>query len=223
MTTQAEAPLPNVLSRLEALVKHHMEQYDPSHDWAHVDRVRNVALDIGKTLPGADIAVIEVAALMHDLADAKYSQSGSLPDNVTRVLDEAPASELSRDQIDLILRIVPAVSYSTEKKLRAAGGWGDWHNTCVELHAVQDADRLDAIGAIGVLRCAAFSGAKNRILLEDEPNTPGNSCEGHFYDKLLKIKDLMKTKAGHQEAEKRHATMVAFLGALNLERNLWHQ
>lgn len=122
---------------------------------------------------------------------AKYSESGSLPDNVTRVLDEA-SSELSRGQIDLILRIVPAVSYSTEKKLRAAGGWGHWHDTCAELHAVQDADRLDAIGAIGVLRCAAFSGARNRILLEDEPNTPSNSCEGHFYDKLLKIKDLMK-------------------------------
>ncbi|KAL1405190.1 hypothetical protein Q8F55_008815 [Vanrija albida] len=221
MTTLPETPLPNVVSRVEALVKHHMQQYDPSHDWAHVDRVRNVALGLGKTLPGADIVVIELAALMHDLADAKYSQSTSLPDNVTRLLDEEPG--LSRHQIDTILRIVPAVSYSTEKKLRAAGAWGEWHDTCAELHAVQDADRLDAIGAIGVMRCAAFSGAKNRVLLEREPNVAGVSCEGHFYDKLLKIKDLMKTDAGRQEAEQRHATMVSFLDALNQERNLWYK
>lgn len=91
--------------------------------------------------------------------------------------------------------MVPSVSWSTEKKLRAAGEWSAWHDTCAELHAVQDADRLDAIGAVGVMRCAAYSATKNRILIESddaEEEQEGETAEAHFHDKLLKIKDRMK-------------------------------
>lgn len=100
-------------------------------------------------------------------------------------------ADVSPQQLRLVFKIVPSVSYSTEKKLKAANEWTPWHQTCLELHAVQDADRLDAIGAIGVLRCAAFSGARGRYLVEDKAEA-GPGCEGHFYDKLLKVKGWMK-------------------------------
>jgi uncharacterized protein len=93
------------------------------------------------------------------------------------------------------LQIVPNVSWSTESKLRKAGEWTDWHNTCPELHAVQDADRLDAVGAVGVMRCAAFSGVKGRRLLDDAEGS--DSAEGHFADKLLLIRDRMKVCLHH--------------------------
>ena len=99
---------------------------------------------------------------------------------------------ITTDQIELIGRIVPSVSWSTEAKLRKAGAWTEWHDTCAELHCVQDADRLDAIGAVGIMRCSAFSGAKGRILL-DEGDGKG-SAEGHFDEKLLKIRDRMKVR-----------------------------
>jgi uncharacterized protein len=98
---------------------------------------------------------------------------------------------LSAQQADLVLRIIPSVSWSAEQKMRGAGTWGAWQDACPELHAVQDADRLDAVGAVGTLRCAAFSGVRGRYLLEEAAGT-GVGCEGHFYDKLLKIRDFMK-------------------------------
>jgi uncharacterized protein len=93
-------------------------------------------------------------------------------------------------QVELILRVIPHVSWSTEQKLRRSDAWPSWAGSCAELHAVQDADRLDAVGGIGVLRCAAFSGVRGRRLLEEGGSTDG--CEGHFYDKLLKIVDFIK-------------------------------
>jgi len=120
--------------------------------------------------------------------------------------------------------------------MRADGSWGTWQDNCAELHAVQDADRLDAIGGIGVLRCAAFSGVRGRYLLEDKPGA-GKGCEGHFYEKLLRIREFMKTGVGREEAERRHAAvsfarrlgvrsgclltlqMVDFLAALDRERD----
>jgi uncharacterized protein len=108
--------------------------------------------------------------------------------------------------------------------MHAQGQWGAWHEACAELSCVQDADRLDAIGAVGVMRCSAFSGAKNRKLLAtDEP-----SAESHFDEKLLHIKDHMKvstligradeTEHGSKEAARRQETMLVFLESLRRER-----
>lgn len=99
--------------------------------------------------------------------------------------------DVSFAQLELVYRIVPSVSFSTEKALKAAGQWLEWHQTCPELHAVQDADRLDAMGAVGILRCAAFSGVRGRYLVEEQPGA-GPGCEGHFYTKLLTLKLMMK-------------------------------
>lgn len=109
------------------------------------------------------------------------------------------------ETIDRILSIIPSVSYTAETALLAAGEW-TWQKDCLELHAVQDADRLDAIGAVGILRCAAYSGATKRVLVEGE-DTGSKSAEAHFEEKLLKVRDRMKTAFGKEEAERRHQTV----------------
>ena len=98
---------------------------------------------------------------------------------------------ITSTQNDLIYRIIPSISWSTETKLRASGEWTEWHDTCTELAVVQDADRLDSLGAVGIMRCAAFSGVRDRLLL-DSGQDGVDSAESHFHDKLLKIKDRMK-------------------------------
>ncbi|AAW42027.2 conserved hypothetical protein [Cryptococcus deneoformans JEC21] len=214
MTTSAYSDL---IGRAEKLVKAHMAKYDPSHDWAHVDRVRKMAMTIARSMMdnGPDLLIVELAALFHDLSDYKYAKPGSptLPDLLFPILQ----LQIPDETIDRILSIIPAVSYTAETALLAAGKW-TWQKDCLELHAVQDADRLDAIGAVGILRCAAYSGATKRVLVEDE-DTGGKSAEAHFEEKLLKVKDRMKTAFGKEEAERRHQTMVHFLASLQAEKD----
>ncbi|KIR30608.1 hypothetical protein I307_03719 [Cryptococcus deuterogattii 99/473] len=199
MTTFAYSDL---IGRAEELVKAHMAKYDPSHDWAHVDRVRKMAMTIARSMDNApDLLVVELAALFHDLSD-KYAKLGSptLSDMLFPILQP----QIPNETIERILSIIPSVSYTAETALLAAGGW-TWQNDCLELHAVQDADRLDAIGAVGILRCAAYSGATKRLLVENG-DTGGKSAEAHFEEKLLKVRDRMKTAFGKEEAERRHQT-----------------
>ncbi|KAK1927723.1 hypothetical protein DB88DRAFT_479030 [Papiliotrema laurentii] len=197
-----------MLTEAEDLVRRHMAQYDPSHDWAHVDRVRRTALRIATTVhPAPDMLVVELVALFHDLAvPAKYGPTDALETTLEPFFQSATSSgSLTLAQQTLVLKIIPNISWSTEKKLRSQGAWSEWHKTCSELHAVQDADRLDAIGAVGILRCAAYSGAKGRKLVADEIGD--DTAESHFGDKLLLIKDRMKTAWGREEALKRHETV----------------
>lgn len=133
----------------------------------------------------------------------KYAKLGSptLSDMLFPILQP----QIPNETIERILSIIPSVSYTAETALLAAGGW-TWQNDCLELHAVQDADRLDAIGAVGILRCAAYSGATKRLLVENG-DTGGKSAEAHFEEKLLKVRDRMKTAFGKEEAERRHQTV----------------
>ncbi|KIR67463.1 hypothetical protein I314_01879 [Cryptococcus bacillisporus CA1873] len=139
----------------------------------------------------------------HDWAHDKYAKSGSptLSDMLFPILQP----QIPNETIERILSIIPSVSYTAETALLAAGEW-TWQNDCLELHAVQDADRLDAIGAVGILRCAAYSGATKRVLVENG-DTGGKSAEAHFEEKLLKVRDRMKTAFGKEEAERRHQTV----------------
>jgi uncharacterized protein len=121
---------------------------------------------------------------------AKYGETSSLP---TLLQPFFNTSDLPQSQIDLIQKIIPSISYSTETRLIKEGKWSEWHQQCPELHIVQDSDRLDAIGMVGVFRCAAFSGAMGRTLLGKGEGV--NTAEQHFYDKLLNVKDRMKV--GH--------------------------
>lgn len=121
---------------------------------------------------------------------AKYGETSSLP---ALLLPFFQSSSLPQAQIDLIQKIIPSISYSTETKLIKAGKWSEWHRTCPELMIVQDADRLDAIGAVGVFRCAAYSGAMGRVLVGKGDGV--DTAEQHFYDKLLNVKDRMKVSS----------------------------
>ncbi|KAK8865605.1 hypothetical protein IAR55_000749 [Kwoniella newhampshirensis] len=208
-----------LLGQAEALVRREMAKYDPSHDWPHVDRVRKMALKIAQTMtPTPDLLVVELAALFHDL-NGKYITSSS-PSLSTLLSPLLSLSPVTSDQSALVLGIIPSISYTSELRLSSSvpSQW-TWQSSCPELHAVQDADRLDAIGSIGIMRVSAYSGAKGRKLLEDEEMVKiGESAEGHFEEKLLKVRDRMKTVWGREEAEKRHQTMVHFLSDLERER-----
>lgn len=160
-----------------------------------VQRVRKTALHIARSIPptpayanGPDLLVVELAALLHDVRDKKYTTSDT--EDTPTVLHSLFSSVASVGGIDLITdgrshlisRIVDNVSWSTEKKLLESGQLEEWHETCLELHCVQDADRLDAIGAfgesavcwrisvtddqlsiiLGIMRCAAYNAASNR-------------------------------------------------------------
>ncbi|WVW80470.1 hypothetical protein I302_102452 [Kwoniella bestiolae CBS 10118] len=206
----------DLLNKAEVFVRAHMAGYDPSHDWPHVDRVRRVALKIAKTLdPQPDLLVVELAALFHDL-DGKYRTPTS-PTLSSLLAPFLSHPALSPSQSDLILQIIPSVSYTSELKLSRNGEW-TWQSTCPELHAVQDSDRLDAVGSVGIMRCAAFSCKANRKLLQDDEG--GGSAEEHFEEKLLRIRERMKTPFGKEEAERRHQTMVNFLSSLSKEKEL---
>ncbi|TFK84253.1 hypothetical protein K466DRAFT_553814 [Polyporus arcularius HHB13444] len=231
------APYPSkeeaiIVAAAEKLMVETMARYDPSHDAYHVQRVRKTALQLARavsaTLPDdkePDLLTIELASLLHDVLDKKYVSAEAAADPYAFFLPffQKAASESGLDLVKdgrarSIARIIDNVSWSTEKKRLAAGQIEDWHRQCVELHCVQDADRLDAIGAFGVLRCAAYSAATNRTLHvpRDDPSYD-SSAVAHFYDKLLHIREHLKTEPGRKLAEKRHQLMVDFLSAIDEE------
>ncbi|GHJ85709.1 hypothetical protein NliqN6_2111 [Naganishia liquefaciens] len=245
-STETEA----LVRHAEELVKEHMSKYDPSHDWYHVDRVRRTALKLAKSLQDdtearnegfvpPDMLLVELVALFHDMADAKYAETSSLETVLAPFLTSSlTESMLSKEQMSLLLSIIPRISWSTEKKLRTAGTWDDLvadmqrNGGWVELAVVQDADRLDAIGAFGIMRCAAYSSATNRPLcvpaISSETISRGSENEAHralvdssaiqhFHDKLLHIRNRMKTPLGKQEATRRHDFMLQFLEEVDHE------
>jgi uncharacterized protein len=220
----------------EELVKRHMAAYDSSHDWYHVDRVRRqgrlarCVLTLALVLAGiynkspltripADIVVVELAALFHDLFDRKY-QSVNGTDSADLVSWFAK-HEVPEAQASLVTRIVSNVSYSKEIALRERGEWTDWHNTCIELHCVMDADKLDAIGAFGIFRCGAYSGSKNLPLyLPKEHARRDWSAVGHFDDKLFKLEGMMMTETARKVAKRRTEIMRQTVERLEEEAQL---
>ncbi|XP_052206259.1 uncharacterized protein LOC127810693 isoform X2 [Diospyros lotus] len=160
---------------------------------------------------------VELAALLHDIGDYKYIRDPSEEKIVENFLEAEGVEESKRTEI---LSIINRMGFKEE-----VGGCGDT-NYSVEFGVVQDADRLDAIGAIGIARCFTFGGSRNNALhdpsikprsdlskdqyMKKEKQTSVN----HFHEKLLKLKDLMKTKAGQRRAEKRHKFMEDFLKEL---------
>lgn len=196
-------------SMLYELVRNFFEHDTTGHDWWHVYRVTRLALHIGKC-EGANIGLVEPAALTHDTDDWKLSGGKGYP-NAIRILSSAG---YTKQQVTDILAIVEQVSFK--------GAGVDTTPSSLEAKVVQDADRLDAIGAIGIARAFAFGGSKNRpIFLPDvEPVFHRNFDEykaaightiNHFYEKLLLLKDRMNTPTAKAIARERHDFMVSFL------------
>ncbi|OCH94395.1 hypothetical protein OBBRIDRAFT_817234 [Obba rivulosa] len=224
-----------VIQAAEKLMIDTMARYDPSHDAFHVQRVRKTAMHIARTMCDSsdeprkpDLLTVELAALLHDVLDKKYASEADAADPYGFFLPffqsvtSASGLDLVADgRARAVAKIVDNVSWSTEKKLRQNKLLEDWHRECVELHCVQDADRLDAIGAFGILRCAAYSAVTNNALQTpaEDPKHAASAIQ-HFHDKLLHIRERLKTEPGKKLAEKRHKLMLDFLQAVDEEYNL---
>jgi len=163
--------------------------------------------------------VVELAALFHDLFDAKYTSV-----NAGHHLDLSSwlrGHDIPESQCSLITNIIANVSYSNEIVLRQNGGWTPWHESCVELHYVMDADKLDALGVFGIFRCAAFSGSRNiPLYLENDDPMYLKSAVGHFEDKLFRLEDMMMTEVGRTVAKRRTAVMRDVVQKMNEEADL---
>jgi uncharacterized protein len=182
------------------------------HDWFHTDRVRRVALRLAGE-ERADPVVVELAALLHDVDDWKIRdgdhQAG--PREAARKLQQWGASPDLAQQVATII---------AELSFKGAGVQTPMSS--IEGGCVQDADRLDAIGAIGIARAFAFGGAKGRplhdpshrpVLHESFETYKKNSGPtlNHFYEKLLLLRDRMQTQAGRRWAQSRHAFLESFV------------
>ena len=183
-----------------------------SHDWFHVERVWRTALAIGRE-EGADLLVVELAALLHDVADWKFAggdhEAGPRASEMwLSVLGVSPAV------IAHVCSIISGLSFK--------GAGVATPMPTLEGQVVQDADRLDALGAIGIARAFAYGGHKGRALYDPAiPPQPHDSFEAykkssgptinHFYEKLLLLKDRMNTRTGKRLADGRHAFMTKFL------------
>jgi len=165
------------------------------HDSAHTLRVYHNALLIAESEPSCDLEVVSLAALLHDVDDHKLFQTSNNA-NARTFLN---GMQVPSERIDTICAAINSVSFSQNRGRRP---------TSIEGKIVQDADRLDAIGAIGIARTFAYGGERGRSL---------ESSVQHFYDKLLLLKDELNTPAARTIAESRHAFMEAFLAQLEIE------
>ncbi|SJL09839.1 uncharacterized protein ARMOST_13220 [Armillaria ostoyae] len=213
-----------IIEAAEKLMVDTMARYDPSHDAYHVQRVRKTALAIAHALPVLpDLLVVELGALLHDVLDKKYVSAELAADPYSFFLPFFETHKTSIDLISdgrarLITQVIDNVSWTTEKKRRQTGEWAQWHEECAELHCVQDADRLDAIGAFGVMRCAAYNASINRPM-HTPPHDPalGDSAIQHFSDKLIHIQERLKTEPGRSMGQKRHKLLLDFLASIEDE------
>lgn len=204
-----------ILKRCEQDVRTIYEQMDASHDYQHIERVYANAEAILKTEPEADREVVLLAVYLHDVSDAKYAETKEAEERILNGLD------LDESKKQHIREIIASVSFNGGNELEAK---------TIEAKIVRDADRLDAIGAVGIARTFAYGGAKGRKLYDDTEEARGEmtvdeyrskstASVTHFYEKLLLLKDLMVTQKGREMAEERHAFMVSFLHQLQKERD----
>ena len=193
-------------------VKEQLEGAEGGHDWFHIERVWKNAKLILKT-EKADALVVELGALLHDIADSKFHNGDETvgPKIARKFLEDQHVSEAIITHIE---QIILNISFK--------GGNFDQPFRSRELDIIQDADRLDAIGAIGIARCFNYGGFKKRPLYDPEitPNMNMSKADykkstaptiNHFYEKLLLLKDRMNTNTGRKIAEERHAYMEGFL------------
>lgn len=193
-------------------VKQELKGAEGGHDWWHIERVWNNAKLIAQTEP-ADLLVVELGALLHDIADAKFNNG-----------DETIGPRKAKDFLQR-LKVPAAVADHVEKivaNISFKGGNFTAAFHSIELAVVQDADRLDALGAIGIARAFHYGGFKNRVIYDPaiEPNLQmtrelykNNTAPtiNHFYEKLLLLKERMNTGTGKRLATERHQFMQAFL------------
>ncbi|MGL4653996.1 HD domain-containing protein [Cetobacterium sp.] len=186
----------NVIEYSKEYVKNRLINEKTGHDWHHTLRVLENAKRIAaKTNDVLDLTIVQLGALFHDVADHKFGYSDIDRKNIIESF--LVNTSLTRNQIEHVIYIANNTSFSKGTALQT-----------LESKIVQDADRLDALGAIGIARTFTFGGAFKRDIYNPEEK---NDTISHFYDKLLKLKDLMNTEEGRVEAEKREKFMTQFL------------
>ncbi len=200
-----------ILKTIE-FVKNELRQAEAGHDWQHINRVWINAKQIAQ-FEQVNLLVVELAALLHDIADSKFHQGDETigPKKARQFLESIQVEE---DIIQHVILIIQHISFK--------GGNFNQEFISPEFMVVQDADRIDALGAIGIARAFHYGGFKNREIYnpaiqpkltmnrEEYKNDSGPTIN-HFYEKLLLLKDRMNTQAGKELAEQRHQFMQNFL------------
>jgi uncharacterized protein len=210
-----------VITATAAFIEEKFQAEGSGHDWAHIRRVWQVARALAAQTPGTDLEVTELAALLHDIADWKFHggdyEAGPRAARAWLLSQQVPEATVAR--VEQVIREVSFKGLGVETPV-----------TSPEAAVVQDADRLDAIGAIGVGRAFAYGGHKGRPM--HDPDTPPVSHQdfeqykqstaptlNHFYEKLLHLKDRLHTPAARQLAEQRHQFMEEFVAQFLREWN----
>lgn len=210
----------NYIDQTITFVKKELEGAEAGHDWFHIQRVCNNALNLLKT-EQANEQVVVLGALLHDIADSKF-HNGDETIGPKKAMEFMTSIDINDDIKEHVVKIIENISFKG----------GNFNRTfhSKELEIVQDADRLDAIGAIGIARTFNYGGYKNNGLYDPEiqpklkmtkeeyKNHKGTTIN-HFYEKLLLLKDLMNTETGKKLAENRHQYMEGFLEQFYKEWN----
>ncbi|MEG0928097.1 HD domain-containing protein [Chryseobacterium sp.] len=202
-------------------VKEKLEGAEAGHDWFHIERVWKLAKKIAET-ENCNQEVVELSALLHDIADPKFHNGDeTIAPKISRAFLEQ--QNVPDETIEKVLYVIENISFKNR---------GDApENPSLELQIVQDADRIDAIGAIGIARTFNFGGFKNNPMYDpevepklgmskEEYKKSNGTTVNHFYEKLLLLKDLMNTEKGKKMAEERHNYMLNFLDQFYKEWNV---
>ncbi|MBU2997630.1 HD domain-containing protein [Cellulophaga baltica] len=206
-----------------AFVRETLQGAEGGHDWFHIQRVFRTSLLIAKDEKEIDVLVVSLGALLHDIADAKFFD-GDETVGPKLAKEFLTALAIDKKVITHVVKIIENISFknSLEK--------GSKKFNSLELQVIQDADMIDAIGAIGIARTFNYGGFKNRPLYNPDiaPNLNMTKEEykkssaptiNHFYEKLLLLKDKMNTKTGKAIAEERHQFMLNYLEQFYKEWN----
>ncbi len=210
-----------LIENTKAFVKLELANAEGGHDWFHTERVYKNALTIAKN-EKADTLVVTLASLLHDIADSKfYNGDESIGPRKARefLFQQNVDSKIIEHVVAIIENMSFKNTFDNDKSFASK-----------ELQIVQDADRLDAIGAVGIARCFNYGGFKNRAIYDPEILPKSTMTKenykhsdaptiNHFYEKLLLLKDLMNTTTGKQMAQSRHDYMVGFLKQFYAEWN----
>ncbi|MFZ4678573.1 MAG: HD domain-containing protein [Flavobacterium sp.] len=208
----------SIIDKTIHFVKEKLENAEGGHDWFHIERVYKNSILIAKE-EDCDIMVVKLGALFHDIADSKFHDGDETigPKTARAFLESENVFE---ETINHVINIIENISFK--------GGNFENKFSSKELEIVQDADRLDAIGAIGIARTFNYGGFKNRALYnpsiapnlnmsKEEYKNSNSPTLNHFYEKLLLLKDKMNTPSGKKIAEARHQYMENFLSQFYAE------
>lgn len=211
----------NTIEKTIEFVKEKLKGAEAGHDWFHIERVWKLSKKIAQD-EKCNQEVVELAALLHDIADPKFHHGDeTIALKISR--DFLEGQEVSEEVIQQVILIIKNISFKNR-------GEAPKHLS-IELKIVQDADRLDAIGAIGIARTFNFGGFKNNLMYDpnilpqlhmskEEYKKSNGTTINHFYEKLLLLKDLMNTEKGRRLAEERHDFMLKFLDQFYKEWNV---